>query len=81
METLRNDFWFIHEYISTVFVCGFELQNKEINWKLTGFIWIISRKYIRNFLGIYRRGRSFIQKSPTWYVCLCVAYNPKRDDL
>jgi len=38
MEMLRNDFWFIHECLSTVFVRGFELQNKKMNWKLTGFI-------------------------------------------
>jgi len=38
MKMLGNDFWFIHESFSTVFVRGFELQNKKINWKLTGFI-------------------------------------------
>jgi hypothetical protein len=38
MKMLRNDFWFIHEYLSTVFVCGFELQNNKLNWKSTGFI-------------------------------------------
>jgi len=38
MEMLWNDFCFIHECLSTVFLCGFDLQNKKINWKLTGFI-------------------------------------------
>jgi hypothetical protein len=38
MKMLRNDFWFIHQYLSIVFVCGFELQNNKIKWKLTGFI-------------------------------------------